>query len=240
MSRQRVWTQFRSLETLCTKVWKRESQTQTLMHQEVPAAAWRGPEGGVHRGGRGHCDCPVRRDDYSSGHVPTAQDKTKLHTPLCLGAILFLFPVYPAYFLALILKTNRYCKAPLFLTLESIKGLGPPPSVAWPLLTVKGICVPGHAMTRQKGGIPEGLGGRGRGTRFPFSVLTSTWITESWLHLESGARLETVRPVSGIRKALDARLQSTNPVHIFPREGRSLGNLCLQQCLICKSPISLS
>lgn len=128
MSRQRVWTRFRSLETLCTKVWKRESQTQTLMHQEVLAAAWRGPDGGVHRGGRRHCDCPVRREDYSSGRVPTAQDKTKLHTPLCLGAILFLFPVYSAYFFALILKTNRYRKAPLFLTLESIKGLGPPPS----------------------------------------------------------------------------------------------------------------
>lgn len=70
----------------------------------------------------------MRRDDYSSGHVPTAQDKTKLHTPLCLGAILFLFPVYSAYFFALILQTNRYCKAPLFLTLESLKGLGPPPS----------------------------------------------------------------------------------------------------------------
>lgn len=56
------------------------------------------------------------------------------------------------------------------------------------------FCVPGHAIATE-GRLPEGLGGRGRRTRVPFPMLTSTWITESWPHLGSGAHLETVRPI---------------------------------------------
>lgn len=162
LSWQGTWARFWSLEALWTKVLKQRSDRLRFeLHKEVLAAVWRGQEGPTGVIVRGHCDCPVRGGNFSLRHVPTPQDRQKLHTfvlgwHFVLTSSIFQLLVCPI----LIFQTNRYFKGPFFLTLESIKGLGRGtgkegtdlcPSVVLLMLTVKWICLPRHPTTRQKG-----------------------------------------------------------------------------------------